>query len=80
MTGLMNTLKSKESRTSYEEGTMSVTLGIESLNTSSNAIHVTETRFKEIKDRVTRLNALNASWKSVTMNFITKLLTSKDSA
>jgi len=46
---LMNTLKSKELRTSYEEGTISTTLGIESLNTSSDAIHVTETRFREIK-------------------------------
>ncbi len=49
-TGLMNTLKSKELRTSYKEGTISATLGIESLNTSSGAIHVTGTRFKEIKD------------------------------
>jgi len=31
-------------------------------------------------DRVTWLNALNASWESVTMNFITKLPTSKNSA
>ncbi len=46
----MNILKSKELRTSYKEGAMSVTLKIESLNTSSNAIHVTETRFREIKD------------------------------
>jgi len=48
--GPENTLKSKELRTSYKEGTMSATLKIESLNTSSDAIHVTETRFKEIKD------------------------------
>jgi len=48
--GLMNTLKSKELRTSYKEGATSVTLGIESLNTLSGAIHVTETRFREIKD------------------------------
>jgi len=48
--GSMNTLKSKESRTLYEEGAISVTLGIESLNTSSNAIHAAETRFREIKD------------------------------
>ncbi len=47
---LMNTLKSKELRTSYEEGTISVTLRIESLSTLSDAIHVTETRFREIKD------------------------------
>jgi len=31
-------------------------------------------------DRVTQLNTLNASWKSITMNFITKLPTSKNSA
>jgi len=46
----VNTLKSKESRTSYKEGTISATLEIESLSTSSDAIHVTEIRFKEIKD------------------------------
>jgi len=50
MTGSMNTLKSKELRTSYKEGAISVTLRIESLNTLSDAIHATETRFKEIKD------------------------------
>jgi len=49
-TELMNTLKSKESRTSYKEDTISATLEIESLSTSLNAIHVIETRFKEIKD------------------------------
>jgi len=48
--GSMNTLKSKELRTSYEEGAISVTLGIESLNTSSGAIHAAETRFREIRD------------------------------
>ncbi len=48
--GSVNTLKSKESRTSYKEDTMSVTLRIESLNTSSGAIHAAETRFREIKD------------------------------
>jgi hypothetical protein len=48
--GLMNTLKSKELRTSYKEGTISATLKIKSLSTLSNAIHVTETRFREIKD------------------------------
>jgi len=48
--GLMNTLKSKELRTSYKEGTISVTLKIESLNTLSDAIHAAETRFREIKD------------------------------
>ncbi len=31
-------------------------------------------------DEIARLNALNASWESVTMNFITKLLLSKDLA
>jgi len=46
----MNTLKSKELRTSYKEDTISVTLRIKSSSTSSNAIHVTETRFREIKD------------------------------
>jgi len=46
----VNTLKSKELRTSYEEGTISVTLGIKSLNTLSDAIHAAETRFREIKD------------------------------
>ncbi len=46
----MNTLKSRELRTSYKEDTISVTLEIESLNTSSNAIHAAETRFREIKD------------------------------
>jgi len=49
-TGPVNTLKSKELRTSYEEGTISVTLEIKSLNTLSDVIHVTETRFREIKD------------------------------
>jgi len=46
----MNTLKSKELRTSYKEDTISATLRIKSLNTSSNAIHAAETRFREIKD------------------------------
>ncbi len=48
--GLMNTLKSKELRTSYKEDAISVTLRIKSLSTSSNAIHVTEIRFREIRD------------------------------
>jgi len=47
---LMNTLKSKESRTLYKEDAISVTLEIKSLDTLSDVIHVTETRFKEIKD------------------------------
>ncbi len=46
----MNTLKSKELRTSYEEGTVSATLEIKSLSTSSDAIYVTGTRFEEIRD------------------------------
>jgi len=45
-----NTLKSKELRTSYKEDAISATLRIKSLNTSSNAIHVTETRFRETRD------------------------------
>jgi len=49
-TELMNTLKSKELRTSYKEGAISATLGIESSSILSDAIHATETRFKEIKD------------------------------
>jgi len=43
-------LKSKELRTSYKEGTILATLKIESLSTLPDAIHVTETRFREIKD------------------------------
>jgi len=46
----MNILKSKELKTSYKEGAVSVTLKIESLSTSSDAIYVTETRFREIRD------------------------------
>ncbi len=46
----MNTLKSRGLRTSYEEGTISATLEIESLSTSSGAIHVAGIRFREIKD------------------------------
>jgi len=48
--GLVNTLKSKGLRTSYKEGAISVTLRIESLSISSNAIHAAETRFRETKD------------------------------
>ncbi len=47
---LMNTLRSKELRTSYKEDTISATLRIKSLSTLSSAIHVAEIRFKEIKD------------------------------
>jgi len=50
MTELMNTLKSKELRTSYKEDTISATLKIKSLSTSSSAIHAAGTRFKETKD------------------------------
>jgi len=50
MTGSVNILKSKELRTSYKEDAISVTLKIKSLSTSSDAIHVAETRFREIKD------------------------------
>jgi len=46
----MNILKSRELRISYKKDAISAILKIKSLNTSSNAIHVTETRFKEIKD------------------------------
>ncbi len=49
-TELMNTLRSKELRTLYKEGAISATLRIKSLSTSSDAIHVAEIRFKEIKD------------------------------
>jgi len=48
--GSVNTLKSKELRTLYKEDTISATLEIESSSTLSNAIHVAEIRFKEIKD------------------------------
>jgi len=48
--GSVNTLKSKELRTLYEEGAISATLKIKSPSTLSNAIHVAETRFREIKD------------------------------
>jgi len=50
ITELMNTLRSKELRTLYKEGTISVTLKIESLSTLSDVIYVAETRFREIKD------------------------------
>jgi len=47
---LMNTLKSKELRTSYEEDAISVTLKIKSLSTLSDAIYVIEIRFEETRD------------------------------
>jgi len=46
----VNTLRSKELRTSYKEDTILVTLEIESLSTSSDAIYVAGIRLKEIKD------------------------------
>jgi len=49
-TGPMNTLKSKELRTSYKEDTISATLKIKSLSTSSDVIYVARTRFREIRD------------------------------
>jgi len=48
--GPTDTLKSKELRTSYKEDAISATLGIKSLNTSSDAIHAAETKFSKIKD------------------------------
>jgi len=50
MTKSMNTLRSKELRTSYEEGTISATLRIKSSSTLSGAIHAAGIRFREIKD------------------------------
>jgi len=50
MTESINTLRSRELRTLYEEGTISATLKIKSLSTSSNAIYAAETRFRKIKD------------------------------
>jgi len=50
MTEPVNTLRSKELRTLYKEDTISATLKIKSSSTLSNAIHVAEIRFKEIKD------------------------------
>jgi len=50
MTESVNTLKSKELRTSYKEGAISATLKIKSSSTLSDAIHAAGTRFREIKD------------------------------
>jgi len=47
---LMNTLRSKESRTSYKEDAISATLRIKSSSTLSGAIHAAGIRFREIKD------------------------------
>jgi hypothetical protein len=43
-------LESRGPRTSYEEGAISATLGIESPSTSPDAIHAAGTRSREIKD------------------------------
>jgi len=45
-----------------------------------NSCHRNKIQRDKRYDRVTQLNTLNVSWESVTMNFITKLSTSKDSA
>ncbi len=45
-----------------------------------NSCHRNKIQRDERYDRVTWLNTLNAPWESVTMNFITKLLTLKDLA
>jgi len=45
-----------------------------------NSCHRNKIQRDKRYDRVTQLNTLNASWESVTMNFITKLSTLKDSA
>ncbi len=50
MTEPVNTLRSKELRTSYKEDTISVTLKIKSLSTLSDAIYAAEIRSREIKD------------------------------
>jgi transposase InsO family protein len=77
----MNTLKSKELRTSYKEDTISVTLNqITEYIIRCNSCHRNKIQRDKRYDRVTQLNTLNAPWESVTMNFITKLLTSKNSA
>jgi hypothetical protein len=50
-------LEVKRTETSYKEDTISVTLKIESLSTSSDAIHVAETRFRDKRyDEITQLN------------------------
>ncbi len=45
-----------------------------------NSCHRNKIQRNKKYDRVTQLNTLNASWESITMNFITKLLTSKNLA
>jgi len=78
----VSTLKSRELRTSYREDTISAILKIKSPSTLSDVIHAAGTKIQRDKrfDKVTQLNTLNAPWESVTMNFITKLLTSKNLA
>ncbi len=49
-TELVNTLKSRELRISYEEDTISATLKIKSSIISSNVTHAEEIRFKETRD------------------------------
>jgi hypothetical protein len=73
-------LEVKRTEDLIQRSTISATLEIESLSTS-DAIHVTETRFREIKDMMSNTTRhTECAMKSVTMNFITKLLTSKNSA
>jgi len=45
-----------------------------------NSCHRNKIQRNKRYDRITQLNTLNASWKSVTMNFIIKLSTSKNLA
>jgi len=45
-----------------------------------NSCHRNKIQRDKRYDRVTQLNTLNASWESITMNFITKLSTLKNSA
>jgi len=45
-----------------------------------NSCHRNKIQRDKRYDKITQLNASDASWKSVTMNFITKLSTSKNSA
>jgi hypothetical protein len=45
-----------------------------------NSCHRNKIQRDKRYDRVTQLDTLNAPWESVTMNFITKLLTSKNLA
>jgi len=47
---LMNILKSRELRISYNEGAISAILEIESQNTSLDVNHVERTKFREINN------------------------------